>query len=241
MRIISRLDIKSNLLIKSVKFDGVKKIGDPEIFANDYYKSGIDELLIINNTGSLYNTKLDPELIKYIRKNKALPITSGGGIKSLQDAICLIQSGSDKIVINSLIHKNYKEVKKIINSLGSSSVVGAIQFDTRSEKFMTLYEMAREFTNLSLIETIKKYIDLGVGEILLTDINRDGCYVGLNEKLIEILCEFKDKAPLLIGGGFSQKKQIKKFKEIASGLVISSAFHYKKINIKELISYNNVL
>ena len=159
MRIISRLDIKSNLLIKSVKFDGVKKIGDPEIFANDYYKSGIDELLIINNTGSLYNTKLDPELIKYIRKNKALPITSGGGIKSLQDAICLIQSGSDKIVINSLIHKNYKEVKKIINSLGSSSVVGAIQFDTRSEKFMTLYEMAREFTNLSLIETIKKYID----------------------------------------------------------------------------------
>ena len=113
MRIISRLDIKSNLLIKSVKFDGVKKIGDPEIFANDYYKSGIDELLIINNTGSLYNTKLDPELIKYIRKNKALPITSGGGIKSLQDAICLIQSGSDKIVINSLIHKNYKEVKKL--------------------------------------------------------------------------------------------------------------------------------
>tara|TARA_B110000240_G_C13348156_1_gene388531 strand:+ start:112 stop:798 length:687 start_codon:yes stop_codon:yes gene_type:complete len=228
-------------LIKSVKFDGVKKIGDPKIFASNYYNSGIDELLLVNNTGSLYNTQLDKDLIKSIRKNKALPITSGGGIKSLSDAISHIESGSDKIIINSLIHKNYKEAKKIVNSLGSSSVVGAIQFDTRNEKFMTLYEMAREFTNLSLIETIKKYIDLGVGEILLADINRDGCYAGLNEKLIDILFEFRDKAPLLIGGGFSQKNQIKKFREIASGLVISSAFHYKKINIKELISYNNTL
>ena len=119
MRIISRLDIKSNLLIKSVKFDGVKKIGDPKIFASNYYNSGVDELMLINNTGSLYNTQLDKSLIKSIRKDKALPITSGGGIKSLSDAISLIESGSDKIVINSLIHKNYTEAKKIINTLGS--------------------------------------------------------------------------------------------------------------------------
>ena len=241
MRIISRLDIKSNLLIKSVKFDGVKKIGDPKIFASSYYNSGIDELMLVNNTGSLYNTQLDKNLIKSIRKDKALPITSGGGIKSLSDAISLIESGSDKVVINSLIHKNYTEAKKIINTLGSSSVVGSIQFDNKNGKFITLYEMARVFTELSLKETIKKYIDLGVGEILLTDINRDGCYLGLNEKLIDILFEFKDKAPLLISGGFFDKTEIKKFKKIVSGIVISSAIHYNKINLKEITSYNNRL
>ena len=234
MRIISRLDIKSNLLIKSVKFDGVKKIGDPNIFAINYYNSGVDELMLVNNTGSLY-------LIKSIRKDKALPITSGGGIKSLSDAISLIESGSDKIVINSLIHKNYKEAKKIINTLGSSSVVGSIQFDNKNGKFITLYEMAREFTRLSLTDTIEKYIDLGIGEILLTDINRDGCYAGLNEKLIEILTEFKDKAPLLLSGGFFDKTEIKKFKKVVSGIVISSAIHYNKIKLKEITNYNNKL
>ena len=85
-----------------------------------------------------------------------MPITSGE-IKSLSDAISLIESGSDKVVINSLIHKNYTEAKKIINTLGSSSVVGSIQFDNKNGKFITLYEMARVFTELSLKETIKIY------------------------------------------------------------------------------------
>ena len=144
MRIISRLDIKMGTLIKSVMYDGVRKIGNPAEYANNYVESSIDELMLINNTGSLYNTKLDLDLIKEIRKKKALPISAGGGITNCKDAENLIQSGCDKVVINSLIHKNVEEVVKIVDALGSSSVTGAIQFEKRDDSYVTLYEMARE-------------------------------------------------------------------------------------------------
>ena len=130
MRIIARLDIKNDILIKSIMYDGVKKLGDPLIYAHRYFTEGIDELMIINNTGSLYNTKLNKELLSKIRKGKAIPISAGGGISSYDDAMRLID-GSDKVIINSIIHKNRKDVVKIINALGASSVVGAIQYENK--------------------------------------------------------------------------------------------------------------
>ena len=239
MRIIAKLDIKQKDLIKSVMYDGVRKVGCPKKFSKFYYESNLDEIMLINNTGSLYDTKLDNFLIKEIRKNKAFPISGGGGVSKFSDAIKLIESGCDKIVINTLIHKNSNEARNLVNNFGSSSVIGAIQVDKINNEFVTLYEMARERTGLSLSDTIKKYLDLGIGEILITDVNRDGCYVGLNENFIEILSEFKNEAPLLISGGFNSCLEIDYFKEVFSGIVISSALHYKKVNLKNLITHKN--
>ena len=175
MRIIARLDIKNDILIKSIMYDGVKKLGDPLIYAHRYFTEGVDELMIINNTGSLYNTKLNSQLLSKIRKGKAIPISAGGGISSYDDAMRLIESGSDKVIINSIIHKNTKDVEKIVNALGASSVVGAIQYEKRENNFLTLYEMARESTGLNLYDTLDLYCNLGVGEVLITDVKRDGC------------------------------------------------------------------
>ncbi len=86
MRLIARLDIKNDYLIKSVKYDGVRKIGDIKSYAEKYYINKIDELIITNITGSLYKTKLESSIIKNIRKNIHIPITCGGGISSLNDA-----------------------------------------------------------------------------------------------------------------------------------------------------------
>ena len=239
MRIISRLDIKIGTLIKSVMYDGVRKLGNPIDYANDYIENSIDELMLINNTGSLYNTKLDLNLIKDIRNNKALPISAGGGITDYEDAINLIQAGCDKVVINSLIHKKPKEVVKIVNALGSSSVTGAIQFEKRENQYVTLYEMARESTGLNLIETIKMYKDLGIGELLITDTKRDGCFTGLNKDIYEIISEFKNQFPIILSGGFINLEDIKYYKDILSGISISSAFHLKKLNVLETIEYRN--
>ena len=236
MRIIARLDIKLGQLIKSIMYEGVRQLGDPEIFAQKYYDEGIDELVFINNTGSLYNTKLDLDLIKQIRKNKAIPITGGGGIKNLKDACDLIEAGCDKVIINSLIHTNINEVEKIISTLGSSSVIGAIQYDKKDNKYISLYEMARETTNLDLNQTILKYKNLGIGELLVTDVNRDGCYTGLNEEILDILAENKYNFPLLVSGGMVNPSQLDKFKNLASGLVLSSALHYNKLNVKDFLN-----
>ena len=239
MRIIARLDIKLGTLIKSVMYDGVRKLGNPKDFAKDYYDNGIDELMLINNTGSLYGTKLDLNLIKEIRDKKALPISAGGGINSYEDAINLIQSGSDKVVINSLIHKNPKEVVKIVDALGSSSVTGAIQFENRNENYVTLYEMAREATELNLIDTIKKYRDLGIGELLITDIKRDGCYTGLNRDIAEKISEFKNAFPIILSGGFNKIEDIDFYKDILSGVAISSVIHFKSLTVTEIMNYKN--
>tara|TARA_B100000686_G_scaffold125200_2_gene132675 strand:+ start:16636 stop:17370 length:735 start_codon:yes stop_codon:yes gene_type:complete len=237
MRIISRLDIKQSFLIKSVMFDGVRKVGDPFEYANNYYKSLIDELMLVNNTGSLYGTQLDSNIVKKIRDNKAIPLSAGGGITCLEDAKKLISSGADKVVINTLIHKNSNEVSKIINLLGSSSVVGVIEIEKRSNKLMSVYEMARQSSGLDLDQTIKKYLDLGIGEIVLTDVSNDGCYKGLNLDFIEVVNRHEHKAPFLISGGFIEKKEINKFLNFFSGVVISSVFHFGKLDVKSLMKY----
>jgi len=239
MRIIARLDIKNDILVKAIMFDGVKKLGNPEIFAEKYYKEGIDELMIINNTGSLYNTRLNPILLEKIRVNKPIPISAGGGISNYDDAMKLIESGCDKVVINSLIHKNIKEVKKIVNTIGAASVTGAIQYEKKNDKFFTFYEMARESTNLELRDTLNLYADCGVGEVLLTNVAHDGCYLGLCEDMKNEIYSFYRKMPILLGGGFLNLKELSAYDGFISGIVVSSSFHYDKISINNLIQKRN--
>ena len=229
MRIISRLDIKNNILIKSKLSEGVKKIGDPCDFSREYYEKEVDELLLINNTGSLYNTNLDPEIVKKIRKNKCVPISAGGGIKSTDEAKKLIDSGADKVVINSLIHNNIKEVEKLINFLGSSSIIGSLEINKLlNGKTYVFYEMNRENTGMTLPQALKFYKNLGIGEVYIFDTNRDGVYTGCNLDIAPIVRKFKKDFPILIGGGFSNFKEIELLKKIYSGVVISSYFHYNK-------------
>ena len=197
--------------------------------------------MLINNTGSLYGTHLDTNIIKKIRDQKAIPISAGGGISNLEDAKKLINAGADKIVVNSLLHKDPKEVTKIINVAGSSSVVGVIEVDTRSKKLVSAYEMSRQSSGLNLEQTIKKYLNIGVGEIVLIDVGRDGCFKGLNEDFIKIVEKYKYDAPFLISGGFFQREEIKKFMGVFSGIIISSVFHFGKIDVKSLMEYKETI
>ena len=143
MRIIARIDVKNNFLIKSVRYDGVRKLGITDYYVKKYYQSSINELIISNITGSLYKTTIDSQLLKGIRKIASMPIAAGGGISSLKDAVDIIKSGCDKVVINSLIHSNIDEAKKIIDVLGSSSVIGSIQY-SYNDKSESYFKMGRE-------------------------------------------------------------------------------------------------
>jgi len=239
MRIIARLDIKTGMLIKSVQFDGQRKLGKPEDFASKYFNNKIDEIFLINNTGSLYNTILENEVIKKIRKKISIPIAGGGGVSTTKDAEEFIKSGCDKIVLNTLLYENPKIFSEIVSVFGSSSVVGSIQYNS-AKNYSTYYKMARETTGMNLPDTIKKNLDFGCGEILITEINRDGRYKGLDQQALNVIKKFK-KTPILIGGGFKEKKEIEFFKDHVSAIVISSSLHYQKINLKDLVDYKNLL
>ena len=234
MRLIARLDIKNDYLMKSIKYDGVRRIGDIINYAEKYYLNGIEELIITNVTGSLYQTKLDINIIKKIRKIVHIPIAGGGGITNLKDAEILLDSGCDKIIINSVINENINEAEKIIKHIGSSSVLGSIQYSDINS-LSTHYRMGRDNTGLSLQNTIKKYNELGVGEILLTNISREGTYSKLDKDIMSILNSFKH-IPILVGGGFKSPDELTFYKDKVSAVVISSALHYNKTTVKELIS-----
>ncbi len=236
MRIIARLDIKNNILIKSTLSEGVKKVGDPIIFSKRYYNQGIDEILLINNTGSLYMTNLDPDLVKRIRNNKLVPIGAGGGIKSVDEAKKLIDSGADKVVINSLIHTNRKEVEKLINFLGSASIIGTIELNKLfNNKLYAFYEMNRENSHLNLEQALDLYSNMGIGEVYIFDTNRDGLLCGCNLEIINIVKKYKKYFPILIGGGFNSFEELRNLEKYYDGVVISSALHFKKINLNKKI------
>jgi len=237
MRLIARLDIKNNYLIKSIKYDGVRKIGNIIDHAEKYYINKIDEIIITNVTGSLYKTKLDLATLNSIRKKVHIPLSCGGGIQSVEDALSLMQNGSDKIIINSIIHEDINVAEKIINTIGSSSVVGSIQY-SNEKNFATYYRMGREKTGLNLRETIQKYNKLGVGEILLTNINKEGTFSGLDKDVINLIKEY-NFIPILIGGGFKSSEELHHFKNNVSAVVISSSLHYNKVDIKTLIQNIN--
>ncbi len=236
MRLIARLDIKNDYLMKSIKYDGVRKIGNIISYAEKYYLEGIDELIITNVTGSLYKTKLDVKILKEIRKIVHIPISGGGGINSLEDAEILLNNGCDKIIINSIIHQNIKEAKKIIKHIGSSSVVGSIQY-TDVNSLNTHFRMGRDNTGICLKDTIRKYNEIGVGEILLTNISREGTYSNLDRDIVFIANSFK-YFPLLIGGGFKSPDELDLYKDKVSAVVLSSALHYNKTSIKKLLFKN---
>ena len=237
MRIIAKLDIKQSHIIKSIRYDGVRKIGDIKEYLERYLKFNLDEIVFLNCTGSLYNTKINLNLLNEMNSMCNFPISAGGGIKNLDDAKKLIFNGCDK-----LIHENLHEAKKIINTFGSASVVGSIQYREKDKKIEVYHTMARIKTKYSLEECINFYEDTGVGEIILNNIDNDGKISGIDEspKILEII-EKNKNIPFLVNGGFNSFEQIKKYYNLFSGIIISSALHFGEIDYHDINKFKKFI
>ena len=127
LRIIGRLDIKNNNLIKSINLEGLRIVGDPNNFAKKYYDDGIDELILMDVVATLYGRNYLTQILKEITKKIFIPITIGGGVRSIDDAKKLLLSGADKVAINSEAVKNPKFVQSLVKEIGSQSVVISIE------------------------------------------------------------------------------------------------------------------
>ena len=127
MRIIARLDIKNTNLIKSINLEGLRVIGDPNKFAKKYYEDGADELIFMDLVASLYNRNSLHDIIKQVSKDVFIPITVGGGIRSIDDALKIFDSGADKIAINTAAVKNPSLINFLAKRFGSQAVVISIE------------------------------------------------------------------------------------------------------------------
>lgn len=241
LRIIPKLDIKNENLVKGVNLEGLRSLGNPKKFAEIYYSGGADELIYHDVVASLYQRNSAPELIKKTLSNIFLPVLVGGGINTLKEVERVLKSGADRIFINTAAIDNHKFIDEIIKNFGASTLVISIEVTKKEKSFYCRKDFGREQTNLELSKWCTKIQDKGVAEIMVTSIDRDGTGKGFDLDIVKIL-KNTINIPYILNGGFSK---LKHFEEVLnldkpSGFAISSVFHYDQLkNISDKKNYDD--
>ena len=239
-RIIPFLLISNDDLIKTTKFDNENYIGDPLNTVRIFNEKKCDEIAIYDISKSINNLPPNFRLIKDIASEARMPVTYGGGIKTFNDAIKIFNFGIEKISINSLYFENKNEVKKIINAVGSQSLVVTLDIKLVNNEYCVFSNRGRVKQNISLVNILKEIQEIEVGEIIINNIDKEGTMLGYDEKLLELVFN-NTKIPITFVGGAGQesdlKNIIKKFGSIGYGC--SSLFIYKGPRKAVLINYKN--
>ena len=234
-RIIPCLDIKDGRTVKGINFEEIKDAGDPIELAQRYVQEGADELVFLDITATLENRKTLVELVSKIASEINIPFTVGGGINSLEDAKLLINSGADKVSINSSAIQNPQLILDIANVLGSQCVVLAIDTKFIDNQWIVFRNGGKVQTPFKTFDWAEKGVSLGAGEILLTSMNNDGTKAGFALELTRQLSE-RVSVPVIASGGAGKMQDFADvFTETkATGALAASVFHYNQITIPEL-------
>jgi cyclase len=244
-RIIARLDVKGPNLVKGIHLEGLRILGKPEYFASLYYNQSADELLFMDIVASLYGRNNLCELISKVAKEVSIPLTVGGGIRSLEDVRTILRCGADKIAINTMATKNKYLIREIADLFGSSTLTVAIEASKGSDgKYYAFINNGRDNTGLEVFAWAKEVEQLGAGEILLTSIDNEGTGKGFDVELIKKVSEAV-KIPVIAHGGAGKLEHIDEIfnSSKASAVAISSLLHYSvinSINIDDYLSEGNI-
>ena len=237
-RIIARLDVKGDKLIKGVHLEGWRFLGDPNSHCKDYYLKGVDEVIYIDSVASLYGREMLKKVVKKTTEQVFIPITAGGGVRSVEDAYEILRAGADKVAINSGAIKNPKLITDISKKFGAQCVVLSIQAKKIKDSWLACYDSAREVTNIDVMDWAREGENLGAGEILLTSVDRDGTLKGMDIDLIK-MASINLSIPIIASGGFGALSDLNEVlnEGAADAVAIAKALHFNKINIDELKSY----
>jgi len=236
IRLIARLDIKNSNLIKSINLEGLRIVGDPNTFAKKYYQDGIDELVFMDCVATLYGRNNLYNIINTATKDIFIPITVGGGVRSLEDARNILNCGADKIAVNTAAVIKPEFISELANVLGSQSVVLSVEAKKRNENHWEVYtNNGRELTGWDVFEWIKRAVSLGVGEILLTSIDKERTRKGFDIELIRLASQITE-VPIIASGGLGKVNDLIDVINIgkADAAAVADAIHYKRISVKEL-------
>lgn len=236
IRIIPKLDIKNGLLIKGINLEGLRVLGNPYEFAESYYKSGADEICYIDNVATLYGTNNLQKFITLTSKNIFVPLSVGGGIKTIQGIETMLNSGADKISINSAAIDNVNFIYDAAKRFGSSTIVINIETIKVDNKYYISKSNGRDIVNIDPVFWAKKIEDYGAGEIFITCVNNEGLRSGFDINIIRKICNNVNVPVIAHGGAGNFDHVYKVINETGiSGVSLSSLFHYSifsKFNFK---------
>lgn len=232
LRLIARLDIKNGTVIKGIHLEGQRKIGDPIEIANAYYQQGIDEILFMDSVASLYDRSNLFHLVSEACRSVFVPITMGGGIRSLSDVEQALASGADKVAVNTALVRNPLLVDTISKVYGSQCLVGSIEAKRTAIGWEAYISNGREPTGKSVIDWARELEQRGVGELLVTSVDQEGTQRGFDITLYQQLIDAV-RVPIIACGGAGSLEHVSKLDSAVAlqGIALGSLLHYSKSSI----------
>jgi imidazole glycerol-phosphate synthase subunit HisF len=233
IRLIARLDIKGPNLIKGIHLEGLRVIGSPNEYALRYYLQGVDELIYMDCVASLYGRNSLGKIIQDAAKNVFVPMTVGGGIRSVDDASNLLRCGADKIAVNTAAVSNPELISAIARRFGSQCMVLSVEAKQMGHDRWEVYaDNGRERTGLDVIDWIKKGVALGAGEILLTSVDREGTRKGFDVRLVQAVTK-EVSVPVIASGGMGKPEDLidAVLNGRADAIAMADILHYDRATI----------
>lgn len=236
VRLIARLDIKSPNLIKGIHLEGLRKIGDPQQYAQAYYAGGADELIYMDIVASLYNRNSLSEIVRRTAEQVFIPITVGGGLRSLDDVETALRSGADKVAINTAATARPDLIGEVAKRFGSQCMVLSIEAKRNADGRWEAYtDNGREHTGLDAVEWAKRAVDLGAGEILLTSVDREGTRRGFDIALTRAVSDAV-RVPVIASGGMGTLDHLVEVvrEGHADAVAMADCLHYKRLSLPDI-------
>ncbi|MFZ9830169.1 MAG: imidazole glycerol phosphate synthase subunit HisF [Ilumatobacteraceae bacterium] len=239
LRLIARLDIKGANLIKGVHLEGLRVVGDPQIHAAKYYHDGADEIIYMDTVASLYGRNNLVDVVSRATEHVFVPITVGGGIRSVEDARTLLRAGADKVAINTAAIKEPKLISQLSDVWGSSTIVLSIEAKKTGDKKWEAYtDNGRERTGLDVGQWAETGANLGAGEIFVTSVDQEGTRKGFDCELVAEITKRVD-VPVIASGGFGSLDHLSQLVKTAkpTGVAIADSLHYNRYSFDQIRSF----
>ena len=237
-RVIPCLDVKNGRVVKGINFTDLKDAGDPVEQAKIYSDGGADEICFLDITASNENRKTIYEVVEKTSKKCFVPLTVGGGVRSVEDINKLLNCGADKVSINTAAVQNPEVIVESSKKFGSQCIVVAIDAKKKLNNWEVFTHGGRNNSGIDALEFAKKMQDSGAGELLVTSMDRDGTQLGYD---IELMSEISSKVniPVIASGGVGNLDHLVDGIKLgnASAVLAASIFHYGKYSIKEAKDY----
>jgi cyclase len=237
-RIIPCLDVKNGRVVKGINFVDLKDAGDPVEQAKIYSNGGADEICFLDITASNENRSTIYEVVKKTSEKCFVPLTVGGGVRSIEDIYKLLKCGADKVSINTATVQNPKIVMESSLKFGSQCIVVAIDAKKELNSWEIFTHGGRNKTGINAIKFAKQMEEYGAGELLVTSMDRDGTQKGYDLDLMKKISEIVN-IPVIASGGVGNLDHLAEgiTKGKANAVLAASIFHYGKYSIKEAKQY----
>lgn len=229
-RIIPCLDVKNGRVVKGVNFEGLNDVSSPVSLARYYSENKADELVFYDITASFEERQLFTEILEEVAKTIFIPLTVGGGIKSISDFDRVLKFGADKVSVNSGAIENPGIIEEAAKKYGNQCVVLSADVKRVGEEFRIFAKGGRVDTGMEAIGWIKKCVELGAGEVVVNSIDTDGVKNGFDIEMLKSVCNAVNVPVIASGGAGSISDFVKLFKEIPNidaGLA-ASVFHFRR-------------